>query len=179
MERILLLSGAMGAGKTAVAAMLESGGGFQRLSTSGYLRQYGAGLGPEGQRQQLQDLGDRLDLETDYRWVVDDVALPSFARWPDAAHWLLDAARKPRQVTHFRAQFGPMVRHVHLTAPDGVLRERYTQRSEPADTPYDKAIRHPNEVAARGLLGEADHVFDTSTMSTDQVVARIQTMWEC
>lgn len=175
---MLLLSGAVGAGKTAVATQLETGGGFSRLSTSGYLRQYGAGLGPAGQRLQLQELGDRLDLETDYRWVVDDVALPSLALKPDAAHWLLDAARKPRQVVHFRTAFGLTVRHVHLTAPEAVLRDRYTRRKEPADTPYDEAIAHPNEVAARGLIERADIVFDTSVMSTNEVVRHIQSMWE-
>ncbi|GAA0913109.1 hypothetical protein GCM10009552_28490 [Rothia nasimurium] len=177
MERMLLLSGAVGAGKTAVATRLETDGGFSRLSTSGYLRQYGAGLGAEGQRLQLQELGDRLDLETDYRWVVDNVALPSFALQPDATYWLLDAARKPKQVAHFRTAFGLTVRHVHLTAPEDVLRDRYTRRKEAVDTPYDEAIAHPNEVAARGLIERADIVFDTNALPTEEVVSRIQLMW--
>ena len=70
------------------------------------------------------------------------------------------------------------MRHVHLTAPEEVLRERYTRRSDPSDTPYEDAINHPNEVAARSLIDRADLVFDTSVMSTEEVVRRIQPMWE-
>lgn len=178
MKRMLLLSGAMGAGKTAVAAALEARDGFQRLSTSGYLRQYGAGLGSAGQRLQLQDLGDCLDEETDYRWVVDDVARPALAADPAVDDWLLDAARKPRQVQHFRSAFGPVVRLVHLTAPEPVLRERYKARQAADDTPYGTAIAHANEVAARSLLHIADVVIDTSINTPDDVVALIQTLWE-
>jgi adenylosuccinate synthase len=178
LERMLLLSGAMGAGKTAVGVLLSSADRFCKLSTSGYLKSYGATLGADGERMALQDLGDRLDVETDYRWVIDDVTVPALAAAPDVDRWLLDAARKPRQVEHFRNAFGSSVRHVHLTAPEPVLIERYTTRMMPGDTPYEVAVLHPNEVAARSLEHHADIVVDTSWWSPEQVVLRISTMWE-
>lgn len=175
---MLLLSGAMGSGKTAIAQALEKKAGFRRISTSGYLRQYGEGLGPEGQRLQLQDLGDRLDRETDFRWVVDGVVIPAFATAPEAPNWLLDAARKPEQIVHLRERIGPPVRHVHLTAPEEVLRERYTSRLSATDTPYDDAIRHPNEIAARGLESVADLLIDTGSLEASAAVSRILSLWE-
>ena len=178
MQRMLLLSGAVGAGKTAVAQILEAGTHFRRLSTSGYLRNYGNGLGSGAERLQLQELGDQLDLETDFRWVVDDVALPAFAGHPSASSWLLDAVRKSRQVEHFRERLGPLVRHVHLRAPEDVLRERYTRRLGANDTPYDSAITHPNEVAARNLEHLADLVFDTSRLAPTTVASSILALWE-
>jgi len=177
LERMLLLSGAMGAGKTVVASLLEADHAFRRLSTSGYLRTYGQGLGPAGERLQLQDLGDRLDRETDYRWVVDEVALPAFSNIPTEQRWLLDAARKPRQVAHFRAALGDAVCHVHLTAPESVLRTRYEQRLTAHDTPYTTAVAHPNEVAARGLECIADVVVDTGTVTPEQAVQQIVLLW--
>jgi len=177
MQRMLLLSGAVGAGKTAVAAMLSEKAGFQRLSTSGYIRQYSSRLGPEGQHLQLQELGDQLDLKTDYQWVLNDVALPAFIAAPEECNWLLDAARKPKQVAHFRQHLGHVIRHVHLTAPEEVLRERYSGRLTD-DDPYDQVAAHPNEVAARSLEGLADAVFDTSKFETSVVVAHTLNLWK-
>jgi len=179
LERMVLLSGAMGAGKTLVASLLEADHGFRRLSTSGYLRAYGQGFGPTGERLQLQDLGDRLDIETDYRWVVDEVALPAFSSFPMGQRWLLDAARKPQQVAHFRATLGDAVYHIHLTAPEAVLRKRYEQRLTSQDTPYTTAVAHPNEVAARGLEGIADVVIDTSTVTLERAVHQIVLLGRC
>jgi adenylosuccinate synthase len=176
-KRVLLLSGAVCAGKSAVASLLESGERFSRLSTSGHLRAYANSIDGGG-RFELQELGDLRDAQTDFKWVVDDVARPAVVAKPAAQDWLLDAARKPRQVMHLREFFGPMVRHVHLTAPEATLIERYTGRARDGDKAYTETISHPNEQAARSLVGLADLCIDTSHCTPEDAVARTLALWE-
>ncbi|WP_051374459.1 hypothetical protein [Paraburkholderia sprentiae] len=129
-------------------------------------------------RRGLQELGDRLDAETDYRWIVDDVALPSMEASADKSRWLVDAVRKPKQVEHFKSLERIKVVHVHLTAPEDALRFRYeTRRAASASGPlvpsYESAISHPNEVAARGLIKIADIVVDAIDGSTAELAQQI------
>lgn len=177
MEKLLLLSGASGAGKSAIAKELEYSFQFRRISSSGYLRSYGQSLSAVGEKHQLQELGDRLDDETDFTWIVDEVAAPTVDRAPEHSNWLLDAVRKPRQVLHFRRRFGPHIRHIHLTAPEAVLEQRYNERAKPGDTPYAEVIVHSNEITARSLGSVADHTFDTSALSPADIAQRIMKAW--
>ena len=57
----------------------------------------------------LQDLGDSLDVATDYRWLIDDFARPAIELNPDQGRWIVDAVRKTRQIQHFREAFGDAV----------------------------------------------------------------------
>lgn len=177
MYKLLLLSGAIGAGKSSVATEMEVHSGFRKISSSGYLRAYGQRLFPAEERHQLQELGDRLDRETDFQWIVKDVAVTAIEDSPYVENWLLDAVRKPRQVEHFRDRFGHRVRHIHLIAPETLLRERYVRRADANDTSYDQAVTHPNEVAARSLESIADGVFDTSRLTPTEIAHRVMNCW--
>jgi chloramphenicol 3-O-phosphotransferase len=168
--RILLLSGPLAVGKSSVAAALIATDGFMRLASGTYLQKYAAERDLPIDRAGLQSVGDTLDVETDYLWLIDDVAAPAIATAPYQDKWLVDAVRKQRQVDHFRRRFGDSVLHVHLTADDSVLRRRYEERARSGDatsgrTSYDLAIRHPNETAARVLIAIADLVVDVSALS--------------
>jgi adenylosuccinate synthase len=178
-ERLLLLSGAVAAGKSAVAKALKANHGFSGISTSRHLKEICAKAGLEGTRQELQDLGDRLDDETGFRWVVDNAAFPSFESEPTVKYWFLDAVRKEPQVHHFRQRFGLAIRHIHLTAPEAVLLARYTGDDRPGSTAadYAKASRHPNELHARSLSALADRIFDTSVDSVSDIVEWVGTAW--
>jgi RNase adaptor protein for sRNA GlmZ degradation len=126
-------------------------------------------------RLTLQELGDQLDLETDYRWLIDQVAVPAIAAHPTQDLWLVDAVRKDRQVAHFRQEFPGRVIHIHLTADEGVLRERYEARLRAGNDyegnkSYDTAIRHPNELAARSLREIADHTIETSELRPERIL---------
>ncbi|WP_233842831.1 AAA family ATPase [Dyella sp. 2HG41-7] len=171
-ERLLLLSGAIGAGKTSVACALMNRYAFRKVGSSDYLKSL---IPPdelkEGDelRLQLQELGDRLDEQTDYLWIVDPVAISTIQKQASVTRWLIDAVRKERQVEHFRQQFGASVRHVHFTAPDALLRARYTGRG----ISYDQAVDHPNEVNARQLGKIADVLIDTSVLDPHTIANRI------
>jgi len=177
LEKLLLLSGAIGSGKTEVSTELIKKLEFVKIASSGYLFSL---IPPdelkEGdeRRRQLQELGDRLDNETGYRWVVDPVAIRAIEGSPDTKNWLVDAVRKKRQVELFRERFGTLVRHVHLTASEEVLRSRYVKKG----SDYETVIVHPNEVNARSLQDLADLVLDTSAAKAELLIPQIWTLWE-
>ncbi|SEB11874.1 DEAD/DEAH box helicase family protein [Paraburkholderia sartisoli] len=171
---LVLLSGPLAVGKTTLRHCLVTTHGFDYVRSSAFLTEQAQREGLPADRRGLQELGDRLDAETDYRWIVDEVALPSMAACADKNRWLVDAVRKPRQVEHFKSLEQIKVIHVHLTAPEDVLRLRYETRlvasaAAPSAPSYEAAISHPNEVAARGLIRIADIVADV----TDENMAEL------
>lgn len=172
-ESLVLLSGPIAVGKTSVRQALLASYGYDHVRSSAYLVELAGKLSEGETRTSLQDLGDRLDKETDYRWVLDQVARPAFAAHPCKLRWLVDAVRKRRQVEHFREAFGARVLHVHLNAPEDVLQQRYAARVATAKeiTPYGVAIQHENEAASRDLIHVADLTLDTS-VATPQELAR-------
>lgn len=175
-EKVLLLSGAIGSGKTAIAKELIRSFRFVKIASSGYLLSL---IPPDelnegdDRRRQLQELGDRLDEETGYRWIVDPVAVQALEGNPDVKNWLVDAVRKRRQVELFRERFGALIRHVHLTASEEVLRSRYAEKGGD----YDTAVAHPNEANARSLQKLADLVLDTSAAKAELVAQQIWSTW--
>ena len=175
-ERLLLLSGAIGAGKTSVAKALIGAHGYKKIGSSDYLKS----LIPVNElkqgddlRFQLQELGDQLDNQTDYLWIVNPVATQTIAAAPDVTLWLVDAVRKKKQVEHFRREFGARVLHVHIQAPENVLRSRYGQNGN-----YDQAVTHPNELSARSLSEIADRVIDSSTAVPEVLATTVAIDWE-
>jgi dephospho-CoA kinase len=164
-EWVVLLSGPVAVGKTTLRDALVVGHGFSNVRSSEYLRQRAASLALIDDRLSLQELGDKLDRDTDYRWLVDDVALPLF-RAGQQQRWLVDAVRKERQVQHFKAAIPGKVLHVHLTAPEHLIRSRFALRlgvaEADAEEAYLRTISHSNEQASKALIEVADLVVDTS-----------------
>ena len=76
-----------------------------------------------------------------------------------------------------------MIFHVHLTAPEEILRRRYADRAiaggeYAGNTSYEEAIKHPNEVAARQLKDIADYSIDLAQVSPSAAAAAIYRRWE-
>jgi adenylosuccinate synthase len=155
--------------------------GFNRISSGDFLRKVATARGEPLGREALQRLGDALDQDTDFQWVITEVATPAVLTSPSASNWLFDAVRKKRQLEHFRIQF-ENVFQVHLMAPESVLIERYTARLVSSGTSadyeigmseYRSAIAHPNEMEARSLGAFADRVFDTSMATAMEIASEI------
>lgn len=176
-RRLLLISGAMGAGKTHIANTLRHLHQFQPISSGAFLRSSGGDVQKNLSRADLQDLGDALDVETDFRWIVDDVARPAITAAETIENWLLDAVRKPKQIQHFKDAFGESIRHIHLFAPEDVLRARYLARGAFAEQDYLNALSHPNEIAARSLHAYADATFDSTTSTAEEIASSIFQLW--
>lgn len=175
---LVLLSGPVAVGKTTLRQVLLEEHDFDYVRSSTYLIELATKQAIAINRSNLQELGDALDARTDYRWVLDSVAVPAMAQHSQTRRWLVDAVRKARQVEHFRAEFGAAVFHVHLTASESVLRQRYERRAAAigADgdtTPYGVAVGHANELAARGLAVLADLVIDVESMPARDVAATV------
>lgn len=175
---LVLLSGAVGAGKTSVTTALVDAYGFRKVSTSRYLTGLAAAQGLAAERTVLQQLGDTLDVQTDYAWPVSvTVGQMKEAAGREPLIWLLDAVRKSKQVIHFREAFAHVL-HVHLTASEETLRTRYLQRQSSGDrreaaVSYEALVRHPNEVASRALSSIADVVYNSSDRSADSIAEDI------
>lgn len=175
---VLLLSGPIAVGKTHLASGLESHLGFERVRSGAFLLRRAQTLGRQLQRSDLQALGDELDESTDFRWLIDEVVLPSVYGKPSQVRWLIDAVRKKRQVDHFREAFGGDVVHVHLIAAEETLKARYDSRIANGEeylgnTSYEEAIQHPNEISSRGLYGIADYVVNVQGKGLHQIVVEI------
>lgn len=168
----------MASGKTSVSTALQSDFGYVPISSGAFLRAQSAAKGKPADRHSLQELGDALDLATDFSWLIDSVALPAINSRPDVQNWLLDAVRKPRQVELFRICFGGAVRHIHIVAPDAVLQQRYTSRTETLVEEYQACVLHPNEQITRSLAAYADSVFDTESYTSLEIARQIMGLWE-
>lgn len=178
MKSLVLFSGPVAVGKSAVASVLIENHGFARIRSGPYLQELATQLGKGHSRAELQGLGNELDVETDYRWLIDQVAASAIFANPDRELWLLDSVRKERQVLHFRDRYGPRLLHLHFTAPEKVLRARYEQRMAlggeyAGNTPYSTASKHPNEQSARALSASADCVIDLHQTSPDEAANAI------
>lgn len=90
---ILLLSGPAAAGKSTICEGLIEKHGFAPIKSSRYLRDLVDPPEREVTREVLQEIGDRLDVETDFNWLVQDVAIPQMAELHDQPFWLVDNVR--------------------------------------------------------------------------------------
>lgn len=172
--RVVLLSGPLAVGKTSIIDRCNEDHAFKTISSRSHLISMAEAQGLRVNRANLQGVGDKLDLETGFRWLVDDVAVPEIARQSMQKRWLLDSVRKEQQVALFRSRFGPAILHVHLSAPAPIREERYHARlmalpDHEGGTPYAVAVCHPNELAACALREIADLEIDVSKLSPEDV----------
>ena len=144
--------------------------GAKRVSTRALLLRASA----SDDREVLIKLGDELDVETKGKWVLEHF-LAETGNAPENEIWLVDAVRTLDQVKHFREKFRDRVLHVHLTAPIGVLRDRYSSRSPEISefASYDEAKQHGVTEANIGTLADvADLVLETHRSSPQSLLSQ-------
>jgi len=175
---ILLLSGPAAVGKTTVCQHLIDCYGFRLIKSSDYLKEIADQKSLAISRQNLQEVGDDLDVKTDYSWIVDEVAVPWLNRHTEHSRWIIDSVRKNRQIEHFRAKFSDNVKHIHVTAKEHIIRQRFELRREEDkfrqyERTYDEHVLHPNEVSSRNLHATADYVIDYSEIDVAEASSNI------
>jgi adenylosuccinate synthase len=119
---IVVLSGPVSSGKSTLAERLADRYGAVHLRTRELMAAHAHARGDAlpMDRAALQRYGERLDVQTKGRWVVDGLA-PTINRLGRSGLFIIDAIRIPAQLEALRDAFGRDVVHVHLRAPLEVL----------------------------------------------------------
>ncbi|MGV1766072.1 adenylosuccinate synthetase [Rhizobium rhizogenes] len=159
MQKIIILSGPIAVGKTAFADELMRRYPCQKVSTRNYILKV---KHVENSRASLQEAGMQLDDETNGSWVSDAVA--ETLTETDKSVLLIDSARIAAQVERIRERFGrKKVLHIHLTAAEHVLKDRYEKRNKGGDSAisFEVARQNATESQVENLALIADVVVET------------------
>lgn len=175
MDRVVVLSGQIYSGKTALAKSLEAKHGAQVFKTKDALMSRLVRSSPTDRRP-LQAKGAELDRKTGGGWVAQE--LDKWLRDGDRGPIVVvDAARIEGQVAGIRTAFGSKVVHIHLTAPSRVLEARFRmrrQQSKDTGISYTQARADPTERQVESLAEIADVVIDTNRCTEKDVAARAE-----
>lgn len=174
-RKIVILTGSVGSGKTTLAENLVKrfGGDAKLFKTRQFLQDRG-GQSIASERAALQAYGEKLDKQTNGRWVCDDF-IQAVKPFPETAVVILDALRMRGQIDAIRQAFGQQVFHIHLKANYEELRTRYMNR--PSDNireldSYDAVLANKTERNVPKLEKIADVVIETDRCTTLDVLIR-------
>lgn len=175
--QVVLLSGRIGSGKTRLATQLVEKYEASLIKTRELILQELPRT--KDQRLALQRAGERLDRDSQGRWVgnalvrkIEEIGGP--AGLPSGLY-VLDGARIPGQIEAIRAAFdSSVVHHVHLTASDVTLASRFNARSGTADegVTWEEAAANQTERRVENLAELADTVVNTDYCTPDAVLVR-------
>ncbi|MEN6428391.1 MAG: adenylosuccinate synthetase [Phycisphaerales bacterium] len=174
-ERIVLLSGHVSAGKTTLVDLLRARfDGLECFKTRDYLRKLNPDV--EASRLDMQTLGERYDIKTKGAWVSkglwDFIADNTNV---DIRIVLVDAVRIRQQISAIRKAFGSKVVHFHLNAPPEELKKRYRSRPHRGIREllsYDEVLGNPTEQKVDDLAKIADVVIDTKRCTKQDVMVK-------
>lgn len=169
MRFVFVLSGAVGSGKSTVAAAVMAAVPATRFST----RQMIIDLKQvPSEREALQAAGDELDQETEFAWIADEL-LRAAPRGDEIV--IIDAVRRSEQIAVLKERFGECIRHVHLVASEGELHRRHQQRQhdvlEPVD--YETVRQSLTERGVTKLTCAADLIIDITRLDRQPVAAAV------
>lgn len=171
---LVVLSGPVCAGKTTLADGLAHRCGARVLATRALIADR-SGASPEEQlsRARLQVLGRQLDASSGGQWVSHAVRALATQCRPT----VVDSVRTPEQV-HAVRSVSPTL-HVHLTAPQDVLEQRYAARAAEHTSlglaTYSTLQDDATERAIERLSPSADVLVDTGQLDAAATLERVLT----
>lgn len=178
-KKIVLISGSIASGKSTLVNRLRSDfDDVHTLKTKDVLLETASKkLGRElSERGEMQRFGEQMDRETDGAWVRDELRrlLSRLGPAEGNAIVVVDAVRIPEQVKKIREAYGYLVVHIHLSAPDAVLSERYKMRNSGLKEFSTLAATRKSKTEARiqTLEDMADVVLDTKLNLPSDVFVR-------
>src|SRR6266487_7100816 len=126
-RKIVILSGSVSSGKTTLAENLvrRFGPNTKLFKTRQFLAARG-GSAVAHERRALQAYGEKLDRQTNGRWVCDDF-IEAAKPLQEEIFAILDAVRMRGQVEAIREAYGQRVFHIHLSASLAELSARYAR----------------------------------------------------
>ena len=173
--RVVVLSGPIGSGKSALAEKLVARYDARIIKTRDLIRKQLPHVKEE--RAALQRAGEKLDRADGGGWVKN--ALVRFIEdnigGPAAnGFFVVDSVRIPGQVKAVRDAYGAAVHHIHLDASDAELAERYAKRSTKTKEfeRYEDVRRSRTEREVRKLAELADTVVATDRCTLEAVLVR-------
>ena len=177
MKQVVLISGHICSGKSRLARDLARQFGFRPVKTSEVVRRHAQERRRPTDRLSLQALGDELDKSTSGRWVSEEVARLS-SETSAGARVVVDAVRIKAQIERCRERFGWRVVHVHLSAPEEVLEQRFEGRKRDgreheASLSFRKATLNKTEQDVDYLSTEADLCIDTGLTDSADTLVRV------
>ena len=173
--RIVLISGPICSGKSALVRLLKERHGAKTIETRELILKKAPRTKRE--RKALQLAGQRLDNADGGAWVGEALrrAIDAYAtsQTPKGLY-VVDSVRILGQINAIRRAYGAEVHHIHLTATDEELRKRYEARSREDDeaVSYDKLKRNRTERDIGKLAEVADIVVSTDRCSAEAVLVR-------
>ncbi|MBW4976326.1 adenylosuccinate synthetase [Roseovarius mucosus] len=167
MKHIIVTSGPIGVGKSLFSAEIEKRPKVKRVSTRKHILE---AMKCENERGALQRAGDKLDVESDGKWVADAVE-NAINNDSSVEIFLVDSARIESQVTELRNRFGGAVFHIHLTAADEELERRYKLRKQELKEylTYQEAASHGTERGVKDLASVADLCLNTDHVDAESL----------
>ena len=172
-KRVILISGHISSGKSTLATELAKHCNMDVFKTNDVLK---ARLGHRlaNNRKALQQEGEHLDVKTRGRWVANEL-MKWLRRATRKPMLIIDSVRTVEQINGVREMFGPVVTHIHLTAPRPELAKRYKERyrqGREATDDYSEAQEDKTEQAVDSLSDTADVVIDTNRCTVEDVLVR-------
>jgi len=179
---ILILSGEIGSGKSTLVQLLEKKYNFKVLKTNERIKALCHEKGYyDTDRKRMQETGEKLDNETDGRWVrsyFNDIYGAYFSE--SHSNYVIDSVRIQNQITAFRESYSHSVIHVHLKAAPTTLQNRYFEREKNKGLDDNKILENYGyykndftEKQVNSLEEDADLVIDTDKCNELDVLTRV------
>lgn len=172
--RVVVLSGAICSGKSALAEQLKDRHGAYIAKTKDLILRRKPRTKPE--RRSLQRAGEALDKLDGGSWVAEELQRTIEARSGSTPSglYVVDSIRIAGQIEAVRHAYGPEVHHIHVTADPAELERRYAERTRSEDRalPYAEVKRSKTEKNIEVLQAFADIVVNSDRCSKEAVLVR-------
>jgi adenylosuccinate synthase len=173
--RVVILSGAICSGKSALGEQLKDRYGAEIIKTKDLILRRKPRTKRE--RRALQRAGEKLDKLDGGQWVAEELQ-QAIEKRPSGSTlsglYVIDSIRIAGQVEAIRRAYGPEVHHIHVTADASELERRYEERNRDVDeaVPYTDVKLSRTERNIEQLQAIADIVVNSDRCSKEAVLVR-------
>ncbi len=176
MRQVVLISGRICTGKSALSRQLVSAFGYRAVRTSEILKSIAHRQGSKSDRASLQSLGDEVDEATRSRWVCDAVE-QLVKELPYETPVVVDSIRTAAQLEHFRRKYDWRIVHAHLYGPTDELLQRFAakqaSRPEESNQTFSSADLIKSEKDIDYFKKDADVRINTARTDSKDTLVRV------